>query len=430
MEDKGQPAIKVRIAPSPTGHMHIGTARTALFNKLFALHHGGEYCVRIEDTDRQRSHIDNIRLIKEAFSWLGLEPDEGYVLQSENIESHREAADKLLENGHAYEQDGALRFKIGTGHTGWDDLVQGHISFDHKELEDFVILRSDGTPTYHLSVVVDDAVMGITHIIRGDDHINNTPKQILLHKALNNALPQFAHIPLIHGTDGQKLSKRHGAASVQEYHALGYLPQALAHYLMQLSWLPGDAMSPLSIEEAATKFDIRAVKKSAATFDPDKLAALNAVYLKELPNTDLLDLLLEHMNRHGIVPSDAQAARLMKGLSPLKTRAHTLADLAEAASIYVEEPPFTLPPEAQQALLEGKEHLAAVGREIQEEPWDGPLLHEIIKGYVQDNSLKFPEVGKPLRVALTGRLQGPGLADIMLALGKEETLRRLASPSA
>ena len=411
--------VRVRIAPSPTGKMHIGTARTALFNKLFALHHNGTYCVRIEDTDKERSTPENIDFIKAAFKWLGLEPDDGsYVLQSQNIEKHKTAAQKLLNSGKAYKDDGAVRFKIPEGHTHWQDLVQGDITYDNKDLEDFVILRSDGTPTYHLGVVVDDAEMGITHIIRGDDHINNTPKQILLHHALGYAAPSFAHIPLIHGPDGSKLSKRHGAASVQDYCDQGYLSAALRHYLMQLSWLPGDAMEPLTLEQAGVQFNISDVKKGPASFDAAKLESINARYLKETPPIMLLALLNPLFKQQGLENTEETTPRVLKGIRGLVDRAKNLVELADMASCYVQSPPFKLDEAAQAILENGQEHIQMLKAELNDATLDGELLHTIIADYVKDHNLKFPMVGKPLRVALTGRVNGQGLADIMVALGR------------
>ena len=415
------PNIRTRIAPSPTGKMHIGTARTALFNKLFALHHGGTYCVRIEDTDKERSTPENYAFIKEALTWLGLEPDEEYVLQSEAVESHKAAAQKLLDEGKAYKDDGAVRFKIPEGTTTWKDAIQGEISYKNEQLEDFVILRSDGSPTYHLGVVVDDAAMEITHVIRGDDHINNTPKQILLHQALGNTVPVFAHAPLIHGTDGKKLSKRHGAMSVQDYRDAGYLPAGVNHMLMQLSWLPGDEMDPITLEEASAKFDLAHVKKGAAVLDPKKMDAINNSYIKQMPVPELLALMQLYMDE--ITPT--VEGRLLKGLAPLQARSKTLLELIESCAFYAKELPFDLDDTCATELVNGQAHVKALTGTLANTEWDHDPLHNAIANYIESNGLKFPMVGKPLRIALIGQTQGPGLADILLALGKEESLKRL-----
>jgi len=407
--------IKTRIAPSPTGKMHIGTARTALFNKLFALANGGEYCVRIEDTDAARSTPENIALIKDAFQWLNLEPDTTYIRQTDNIEAHKAAAQHLLQQGKAYEEDGALRFKIPTGETSWSDQIQGDITYQHNTLEDFVILRSNGTPTYHLGVVVDDATMGITHVIRGDDHINNTPKQILLHQALGNPVPTFAHVPLIHGEDGKKLSKRHGATSVQDFRTSGILPAALTHYLMQLSWLPGDHITPLTQTEAAKTFKLQDITKGAARFDTKKLNNINTQYIKALN----LDELHAQLN---ILPTDVTT----KALPALQHKAKSLADITKGLAPFIAQPPFNYSDEQQEILATGAPHLAAIKTHLQnQQNWSEEALDTLINTYLSKHNLKFPDLGKPLRLALTGETFGLGLGTTLYILGQKTTLERL-----
>ncbi len=414
--------VRVRIAPSPTGRMHIGTARSALFNKLFALAHEGKYLVRIEDTDTARSTKENMALIQDAFSWLGLEPDENYVIQSENNTAHVQAAQDLLTKGLAYKEDGAIRFKVPPGRTGWEDLIQGYITYDNAQLEDFVLLRSDGSPTYHLGVVVDDASMQISHVIRGDDHTNNTPKQILLYEALGLPVPRFAHMPMVLSEDGSKLSKRHGAVSVQDFREQGYLPQALNHFLMQLGWLSGDNLAHTNLVQAASHFEISNVRKSAAVFDAQKLLHLNSIYLRQMDAAAMLDALKYFLPDH---LSDHHAALLLKALPALQERAKTLLDLKQAAEPFLRKPPFAYTTEATQTLRDSAPHLSYLKEELSDAAWNADLLHQIIKDYVQDNGIKFPEVGKPLRLALTGEPHGIGLADIMLILGKETVLQRL-----
>lgn len=408
---------KVRIAPSPTGKMHIGTARTALFNKLFALANNGEYCVRIEDTDAERSTPENITLIKDAFQWLNLEPDTTYIRQTDNINAHKTAAQKLLSEGKAYLDEGALRFKIPTGETTWQDQIQGQITYQHDTLEDFVILRSNGTPTYHLGVVVDDATMGITHVIRGDDHINNTPKQILLHQALGNTVPTFAHVPLIHGEDGKKLSKRHGATSVQEFRDDHILPAALIHYLMQLSWLPGDHTQPLTLQEAAKTFKLTDITKGAARFDTKKLNNLNSQYIKNLSLADLHAAL-------NITPTDIT----QKALPALQKKAKTLTDIPQGLAPFTAEPPFTYTDEQEEILANGQKILFAITEFLKAEAdWSTENLDSLIKAFINENNLKFPDVGKPLRLTLTGETFGLGLGETLNILGKETSLKRLNS---
>ena len=269
-----QHSVRVRFAPSPTGMLHIGGARTALFNYLFARHMGGTFLLRIEDTDRERSTPENTQIILNSLKWLDIKPDEAPVYQSQRLQLHRAAVEKLLDEGKAYHDDGAVRFKIPEGGTSWEDNVQGRITYKNEQLEDFVIRRSDGTPTYHLAVVVDDIDMAITHIIRGDDHINNTPKQILLYQALGAPLPAFAHVPLIHGADGKKLSKRHGSVSVTSYQESGFLPQALNNYLLRLGWAHKDE-EILPRERAIELFTLGGIGRGAAVFDPMKIVFLN-----------------------------------------------------------------------------------------------------------------------------------------------------------
>lgn len=414
--------VRVRIAPSPTGRMHVGTARAALFNKLFALAQEGTYLVRIEDTDSARSTAENIAFIQDALGWLGLAPDADYVIQSANKLNHIEAAQTLLKKGLAYTDDGAIRFKVPEGRTGWEDLIQGYITYENTQIEDFVLLRSDGSPTYHLGVVVDDAHMQISHVIRGDDHINNTPKQILLYEALEQPVPRFAHMPMVLSEDGSKLSKRHGAVSVQEFREEGYLAAAVNHFLMQLGWLPGDEIDPITLQEAAQRFELTALRKSAAVFDAQKLLYINSSYIRQQSAADLLDdlkyLLPEYL-------SDHHMALLLKALPALQERAKTLLDVQQGAQAFLREPPFSFSADQKHTIQEGEQHLHVLREELADATWNSELLHQIIKDYVQDNGLKFPEVGKPLRLALTGEAHGIGLADILTILGKETTLQRL-----
>ncbi len=414
--------VRTRIAPSPTGKMHIGTARAALFNYLFAKHHGGTYCVRIEDTDKERSTPENIAFIKDALNWLNLPPDENYILQSNNIKAHKKAAQQLIEAELAYKDGGAVRFKIPVGETKWKDLIQGKIAYQNDQLEDFVILRSDGTPTYHLGVVVDDASMAITHVIRGDDHINNTPKQILLYLALGYTVPHFGHMPLIHGEDGKKLSKRNGAKSVQDYRNEGFLPAALSNYLLRLGWAKGDA-EIISRKDAINIFKISDVNKGASNFDETKLKWVNNQYIKVLSGADLLPLTLPFYTEK--VSEFAQNS-LKIGLNDLKNKAKTLKELAQLSSFYLKSPPFSMDENTQNILKNGTEHLQKLTLILKNAQWNHDTLDTVLKSFIKEQNTSFKNIAMPLRVALTGVANGPSVVGILLALGKKTSITRLS----
>jgi glutamyl-tRNA synthetase len=359
--------VRTRFAPSPTGYLHIGGVRTALFNWLFARHAGGSFILRVEDTDKERSTDESTAAILDGMAWLGLTVDEGPFFQSERYDLYREEVTKLVTSGHAYkcwctadelkarrdkaqvegrspkydgrcralekEPDGpyAVRFKVEPGKTNFKDLIKGAISFDHSEIEDLVILRSDNTPTYNLCVVVDDALMKLTHVIRGDDHINNTPKQILLYNALGYAVPEFAHLPMILGSDKTRLSKRHGASSVLAYKEMGYLPEALINYLARLGWSHGD-QEIFSLDELIEKFTLDNVGTSAGVFNPDKLKWLNQQYIKNTPAPELAEPLIEQLK---MLEIDAQPGRRIEEIiETLKERAETIKDMAEGARFF------------------------------------------------------------------------------------------------
>ena len=460
-------AVKTRFAPSPTGMLHIGGARTALFNALYARHTGGEYLVRIEDTDLERSTPEAVDAIREGLTWLGLMPDGEWVFQSKRIDAHKKAVQALLDSGNAYkcyctpaeldtmraeaEAKGAaprynrmwrertdhpantpyaVRIKAPLeGATTWDDAVQGTITYQNTELDDFIIARSDGTPVYNLAVVVDDADMGITHVVRGDDHINNTPKQILIYKGLGLSVPTFGHVPLIHGPDGKKLSKRHGAVSVLEYRDMGYLPEALLNYLIRLGWSHGDE-EVISLKHAADVFDIKDINKGASNFDFNKLDWLNAHYMKEATPEALIEALTPFFAKMGITLTDQGRAYLQKGIKGLTQRTKRLTELAEAARIYLDEPPFTYTEQAAAALADGgkeriKGHVLPALEGLSD--WSHDSLDATMKQVMADGGFKFPQIGMPLRAALTGTTQAPGVTELLEVLGKEESLRRLSA---
>ncbi len=453
--------VKTRFPPSPTGYLHIGGARTALFNWLFAKHYGGIFLLRFEDTDRQRSRKEFVDSIKEALEWLGLHWDEGPYFQLERLEVYQEYAKRLYEEGKAYycqcppelleqkrkqalaagkkpKYDGTcrnlglgpgpgrvLRFRCPeTGTTIVEDLIRGRIAFDHQELDDFVLIRADGIPTYQFAVVIDDLTMGITHVIRGDDHLSNTPKQILLYEALGATPPKFAHVPMILGPDGSRLSKRHGALSILAYREQGYLPHALRNYLIRLGWSYGD-QEIFSLEEMIEKFDLSRISKSPARFDPDKLLALNAYYIRQENTERLAQLIKPFLTKLGI--SNVDEEKLIKALETVKPRARTLSEMADMMRFYFVED-IEYEEKAAQKFLK-KEIVPVLERIIQElsnlESFNEKELEPIFRNLAEEYQIKLKYIAQPVRVALTGKTVSPGLFEIMDILGKETVIKRL-----
>ncbi len=461
--------VVTRFAPSPTGYLHIGSARTALFNWLFARRHGGRFLLRIEDTDRARSTPEAVQAIIDGLRWLGLDWDGDPVFQSRRAERHVAAAETLLAEGKAYrcfaspeelaemresaraagrgrlydgrwrDRDPAeappgvrpvIRFKAPlSGVTRIRDLVQGEVAVANDQLDDMVLLRADGTPTYMLAVVVDDRDMGITHIIRGTDHLTNAFRQLQLYLALGCEPPAFAHIPLIHGADGAKLSKRHGALGVDAYRDQGILAEALCNYLLRLGWSHGDD-EIISRDQAIAWFDLDGVGRSAARFDMAKLLSLNARYLRLRSDGELADLVLAALRgRPSIRVSASAAERLLKGMSSLKERAKTLDDLADAARFYVIERPVQIDPKAMRLLTaEARARLHDLTRALGAlTQWTAPRLEEAVRRFVDADrhALKLGDLAQPLRAALTGSTASPPIFEVMEVLGRVETIARL-----
>ncbi|MCP5362188.1 MAG: glutamate--tRNA ligase [Hyphomicrobiales bacterium] len=455
-----------RFAPSPTGFLHIGGARTALFNWLLARHYGGTFRLRVEDTDRKRSTQEAIDAILNGMRWLGLDWDEEVFFQSQAETRHREIAEQLLAEGKAYRcyctpeelaemrqqaeaagkpfrYDGrwrdrdpadapegirpAIRIKSPTeGETIIEDSVQGKITVPNHEQDDMVILRSDGTPTYMLAVVVDDHDMGITHIVRGVDHLTNATRQMMLYQALGWQAPVFAHIPLIHGQDGAKLSKRHGALGVEAYRDMGLLPEAVRNYLLRLGWSHGDD-EIISTEQAIKWFDLKGVGKSPSRFDMAKLENLNAHYLRQMEDAALADAITPILKEvHGLEVDNTGKERLTQGMPDLKTRAKTLLELAENAAFYVRTPPLPQTDKAEKAILEHQKLLKAVIAVLDHhKDWQRDALHDAMAQLAEAEGLKLGSIAMPLRAALTGSHVSPSVFDIMAVLGREETLARL-----
>ncbi|MBI5562604.1 MAG: glutamate--tRNA ligase [Deltaproteobacteria bacterium] len=458
--------VRTRFAPSPTGYLHVGGARTALFNWLFAKRHKGKFILRIEDTDAARSTEESIQAILDGMEWLGLTWDEGPFFQSKMFDAYRAHAKKLLDAGLAYrcycapeelearreaalkegrppKYDGrcrartdapdkpyAVRFKTpGGGATSFADVIKGHISFENSAMEDLVILRSDSTPTYNFCVVVDDATMGITHVVRGDDHINNTPKQILIYRALGYELPVFAHLPMILGSDKTRLSKRHGATSVMAYKEMGYLPHSLVNYLARLGWSHGD-QEIFSIEELVEKFSFENVGASSGVFNPEKLLWLNHPDIKEMREEAIAPLLLPFLKEKGI---DAGGdARLLAIIKTLKERAKTLRELSDAAEFYFAGKVSYDPKAAEKFLTKEAlplfEGLIAGLSGLSE--FTEAKVEEVFNAILNANGLKLGKLAQPVRVALTGGTVSPGIFEMIAAMGKERAVARLHDAAA
>lgn len=453
--------VKTRFAPSPTGYLHIGGARTALFSWAFARKQGGKFILRIEDTDLERSTQQSVQAILDGMTWLGLDYDEGPYYQMQRLNRYQEVAEQLLKQGLAYrcyaskeeldilrEQqrqaglkpryDGrwrdskqtpppgitpVVRFKTPReGYAVFDDLVKGRIAVANHELDDLVLLRSDGTPTYNFGVVLDDLDMGVTHVIRGDDHVNNTPRQINILKALGAAIPQYAHVPMILGADGERLSKRHGAVSVMHYRDQGYLPEALVNYLARLGWSHGDE-EIFSREQLVEWFDLAAINRSPAKFNPEKLTWLNQHYLKIADNTRLAELTVPFLQeRKYNLPEEEHLFQIV-GL--LKERVSTIEELADASTYFFQpiEPAAAL--KTQYYTAEIRPILEYFIDRLMQIEWRREAIHQEIKQTVSSYKLKFPALAMPLRVMVTGGTQTPAIDAVLELIGREETLRRL-----
>lgn len=464
--------VVTRFAPSPTGFLHIGGARTALFNWLFSRHHGGKFRLRIEDTDAKRSTPEAIQGILDGLSWLELDWDGDTVFQSRNAARHAAIAEQLLASGNAYRcyctpdeltqmrtearAEGRTRLYDGRwrdrdpadapagvppvvrvkmpldGQTAIEDLVQGEVTVANQQLDDFILLRADGSPTYMLSVVVDDHDMGITHIIRGDDHLNNAFRQYHLYKACGWDVPDFAHIPLIHGPDGAKLSKRHGALGVEAYRDMGYLPEALRNYLLRLGWSHGDE-EIIDTQQAIAWFDLDTVGRAAARMDFTKLESLNGHYIRQADDDRLITLIRPQIERNlGRPIDDPGLERLNKGLHGLKQRTKTLLELAEAAMLYCRHVPLPISPAAAKLLdTDATAHLGRLCVPLGElAEWNEQELEALLREYSEQLDIKFGKIAQPLRAALTGTTQSPGIFEVMNILGRNEVLRRLSAVTA
>ena len=456
--------VVTRFPPSPTGYLHIGGARTALFNWLYARKHGGKFILRIEDTDMQRSSEEATRAILESMEWLGLDWDEGPYFQSRRFDLYETFVQRLLNSGMAYhchcspeeldrkreeakasgrkpKYDGTCRDRgLGpapgsvvrlrspqAGRTRFDDLVKGPISVDNDELDDLILKRSDGSPTYHMAVVADDISLGVNTVIRGDDHVNNTPRQIMIYNALGEPLPRYAHVPMILGPDRTRLSKRHGATSVLAYRDMGYLPEALLNALARLGWSHGD-QEKFTRDELIRMFSLEHVGKSAGIFNAEKLLDLNAWYIRETGSERLLDLLLPFLTERGL--PEPERSHATRAIETLKARSKTLADMmADGASFYFQESiqyeekgdRKFLKPNVLHLMEEIRDRLAGCG------DFNESGLEGLFAAYLEEKEIKLGKIAQPLRVALTGKTASPGLFEVMDVLGQDEVVRRIGN---
>jgi glutamyl-tRNA synthetase len=466
---------RLRFAPSPTGYLHVGGARTALFNWLFVKRYGGQFLLRVEDTDRARSTEASTRAIFEGLEWLGLDWDEDVVYQGANLERHRADAQRLLDRGAAYrcfctpdeidarrrEAEAAgdafkydrrcdrlaadevarrmaagmpfvLRFRVPDGTTSWNDLVHGEITFPNKDIEDFVVLRSDATPIYNMAVVSDDIAMHITLVMRGDDHISNTPKQIMLYEALGASLPQFAHLPMIHGLDGKKLSKRHGATAVGDYRHLGILPQAMLNFLALLGWSPGNDIEVMTVPQMIELFSVDGLSKKAAIFDPKKLEWMNGQHLALLTSEALAPLVIAAVIEAGLAtPEQLEAKRswLLALIELLKVRSRTIDDIVRQATPYIADQ-VTYDPDAVAKQWKDRDTTASLLSSVRNtlasvEAWEPPLMEEALRTHAEQRGMGAGKLFQPLRVALTGVTVSPGIFDVLALLGRERALARI-----
>ena len=424
--------VRVRFAPSPTGYLHIGGGRTALFNWLFARSKGGKFVLRIEDTDQPRSKKEFLDEILFSLDWLGFNWDEIYY-QSKRFDIYREYAQKLLQSGLAYleksEKGEAIIFKVTPQKVQVKDLIRGGIEFDAETIKDQVLIKSDGTPTYNFACVVDDASMNITHVIRGDDHISNTPKQILLYQALNFTVPEFAHLPLIMGTEGGRLSKRTGATAISDYRKMGYLPQALVNYLLLLSWSPGGDRELVTLKEAVGLFDIKNVNKTAATFNLKKLQWINNQYLKNADPEKLTDEIIPQLIEAKYIEKDNFDRNYVVSLVKLfQARLNTLSDFPGWADFFFLKE-IAIDPEAEKKHLSqdlSKEFSAFIKRLDSLKEFDIAAIEAEFRGLVAELGIEAKTLIHPIRVALTGKTIGPGLFEVIHYLGRERTKQRLS----
>ncbi len=416
-------SVVVRFAPSPTGFLHIGGVRTALFNWLFASHEGGEFRLRIENTDTSREVAEATGQIEESLRWLGLEWDGETTFQLDRLEQARDEAKRLVAEGKAYQDEGAIRIRMpDDGTTGWDDLIRGRIDFPNEKLEDLVLVRADGRPTYNFASPFEDSLDGITHVIRADDHISNTPKQLRVLEALGVRAPLYGHVPSVFGEDGRKLSKRHGAVSVAEFREGGYVPEALVNYLALLGWSYDDRTTVMSRDELVERFTLDRVSTSPAAFDYGKLEWLNGVYLRELPPEEYAGRLVAYLRETGFEGDEA----MIRAAAPLvQEKIATFGEFPSFAGFFFRRV------EPDPELLDGRTPFVAAARDelAAVEPFERGAIETALRGFAEREGLKPREAFGPIRLAVTGSKVSPGLFESIELLGREETLARLGEAS-
>ena len=421
-------SVRVRFAPSPTGTLHVGSARTALFNWLFAKHGGGTFVLRIEDTDQKRSNPAYLKDIYESLEFLGIRPDEGPVFQSQRLALYQEHVERLLQSGRAQRQEGAVVFAVPPESVTFTDLLHGDITVDTTLFESLVLMKSDGLPTYNFACVVDDALMQISHVIRGDDHLANTPKQLVLYRALGFPLPTFAHIPLIVGADRARLSKRQGATSVAAYREVGYLADAFVNYLALLGWSPGGNREVVPPEELVTLFELSKVKKAAAFFDQRKLDWLNSQYLKQLSVPQLAELLIPRLVAKGWIDASVDRTWLERIAGLIRDRIRILQDVEEEHSYFFLEPPAYQGEAVAEFLRRdgvAKRLLALRDRLQSLLNFEVAAVEQTVRAQVAQQQLQAKDLIHPVRVAVTGRAVSPPLFEVLSILGKPKVLSRL-----
>ncbi len=424
-------AIRVRFAPSPTGYLHVGGARTALFNWLFARQEGGKFLLRIEDTDKARSTDEHTQVILDGLTWLGLDWDDAPVFQGARLARHQQVADQLLKDGKAYMEEDAIRLRVPPGELSWDDAVHGRISFKGEDIRDFVILRSDRSPLYNFAVVVDDIDMQVTHVLRGDDHISNTPKQLAVYRALGAPLPIFGHVPMIHGPDGKKLSKRHGATAIGDYQHLGILPEAMRNFLALLGWSPGGDREIMSKEELQNLFSLDGILKKPAVFDTTKLEWMNGQYLSAKSAEELYPLVEPELAKLGL---NGNKDAILKAIAAVKTRSRTTLDVARQVAVRLDGKFVTLDEKAQKEIAKEsttyRESLAAAVAALRNvTEWSPESLEKVLRSLAEQRNVAAGKVFQPIRIALTGGTVSEPVNELLSVVGKEAALRRLEAAS-
>src|SRR2546426_2244372 len=419
---------RVRFAPSPTGYLHVGGARTALLNWLYARHVGGKFLLRIEDTDKQRSTDEHTKVILDGLTWLGLDWDEAPVFQGGRVKRHQEVADKLLAEGKAYIEESAIRFRLPPGEIAWDDAVHGRISSQGEDIKDFIILRSDRTPIYNLAVVVDDIDMAITHVLRGDDHISNTPKQLALYRAIGAQPPVFGHVPMINGPDGKKLSKRHGATAVGDYQHMGILPAAMRNFLALLGWSPGGDREIMTLDEMVQLFSFAGIQSKSAIFDTTKLEWMNGQYLSLSDAEVLYDLVLPHLATLGV---NGNKDAILEAIAAVKTRSRTTIDIARQVAVRLDARFVELDAKAKKEIAKDpagyEASLQASLEVLKTAEWMPETLENALRSLAERRRVAAGKVFQPIRIALTGGTVSEPVNELLYVVGREAALRRLAA---